>query len=258
MAEYPYMPLWTDAYLADTLDLSTAEHGLYLVMMMVAWRRQDCALPDDMAWLKRALQSACRDFHGHAFNALVPQLLKRFWTLEDHGQNGLKWVQKRLQKERKYLRNRSETQRKAALKRWENNHLDDADALPAGNAPTPTPKPTPIEYPSPAAPGAPFAVAVNGSGPVPAKVSNHGTRLDPEWEPGDEGIAYANEHGFDGEAINRMFDDFRDHFLAAAGAKARKASWPRTWKRWVRTEHERVREKDRRDGFWRERFTKRQ
>jgi uncharacterized protein YdaU (DUF1376 family) len=140
MADFPALPLWTDSYLADTLDLTQGEHGIYLIMLMLAWRRPDCALPDDMAWLKRSLQSCCRGLHGHTFNAIVPKILDRFWFKEDG-----KWCQKRLQKERKYLSNRSEKNRKAAAARWEINNLTDANGMPAGNAPTPTPNPIGID-----------------------------------------------------------------------------------------------------------------
>lgn len=47
MAEHPALPLWTDAYIGDTAHLSLEQHGAYLKLLMFAWRRRDCALPDD-------------------------------------------------------------------------------------------------------------------------------------------------------------------------------------------------------------------
>jgi uncharacterized protein YdaU (DUF1376 family) len=141
MSEFPFMPLWTDAYLADTMDLTDSEHGLYLIMLMLSWRRSDCALPDDMKWLKRALQAQCANLHGHTFNAIVPRLLARFFVRQEGPQNEFKWVSNRLQKERKYLQNRSETQRKRAQLRWQNNDLADAMAVQPRNAPIPIPTP---------------------------------------------------------------------------------------------------------------------
>lgn len=40
MAEFPALPLWTDAYLADTAHLSYEEHGLYFHILMTMWRRR--------------------------------------------------------------------------------------------------------------------------------------------------------------------------------------------------------------------------
>ena len=53
MAEFPHLPLFTDAYLADTRHLTTEEHGAYLLLMMEAWRRPECSLPDDDRLLAR-------------------------------------------------------------------------------------------------------------------------------------------------------------------------------------------------------------
>lgn len=53
MAEFPALPLWTDAYLGDTTHLTTIEHGAYLLLLMTAWRSPDCRLPDDDRLLAR-------------------------------------------------------------------------------------------------------------------------------------------------------------------------------------------------------------
>lgn len=47
MADFPALPLMTDAYIADTQHLTNEEHGIYLRLLMFAWRTPDCALPND-------------------------------------------------------------------------------------------------------------------------------------------------------------------------------------------------------------------
>lgn len=47
MAEFPTMPLFTDAYIADTTHLTNEEHGVYFRLLMFAWRSRDCTLPLD-------------------------------------------------------------------------------------------------------------------------------------------------------------------------------------------------------------------
>lgn len=53
MAEFPAMPLWTDAYLGDTTHLTTIEHGAYLLLLMAMWRTEAKRLPNDDKLLAR-------------------------------------------------------------------------------------------------------------------------------------------------------------------------------------------------------------
>jgi len=131
MSSRPWMPLYVTDYLTDTLDLSAEENGVYLLLLMIAWRRQDGALPNDMKFLQRSLASCCRDMHGNRFNRIVPPLLERFFDL---GEDGL-WRNKRLTKEREKSEKLSGKQKENAEKRWskarKDNDLGDADAMPS-------------------------------------------------------------------------------------------------------------------------------
>ena len=132
MASYPSMPLWTDAYLADTRHLSTTEHGAYLMLLMVAWRRPDCDLPDDDKILARFA-----GLTSTQWKRMKPTIME-FWNLENE-----RWTQKRLLKERVFVRRQCEQRSTAANARWlKLKESDNAAASPpqcGRNAPTPTP-----------------------------------------------------------------------------------------------------------------------
>ena len=131
MAGFPALPLWTDAYLADTRHLTTTEHGAYLLLLLEAWRRPNCSLPDDDTLLARFTGLSAVDW-----TAAKP-IVMAFWKLDGRSKT---WTQKRLKKELTYVKGRSKVQSDKASKRWKDRKEKDAAALPQqsrGNAPTP-------------------------------------------------------------------------------------------------------------------------
>ncbi len=80
MAAYPALPLFTDAFLGDTMHLSAAELGSYLLLLMTAWRRPNCDLPDDDGFLARIARCDRRIWNADrrakmlAFHTLSPDL----------------------------------------------------------------------------------------------------------------------------------------------------------------------------------------
>jgi uncharacterized protein YdaU (DUF1376 family) len=149
MAEFPSLPMFVDAYMADTGDLTDSEHGAYHLLLYVAWLRPDNGLPNDMDWLKRALGAHCSNMHGNHFAKVIPRLLTRFWSLDlSTGSPGV-WRQKRLEKERDFLRKRSTKQSENINKRWsrnnENNDLAQTTVVPSLYPPPHPPVPVSTE-----------------------------------------------------------------------------------------------------------------
>lgn len=107
MAEFPALPFFTDAYLADTMHLGLEEHGAYLKLLMIAWRSHDCALPDDDDRIAVMLGVSTRYWRTKLRPTIAP-----FWIIE----NGL-WTQKRLKKVRKHVKNVSDARRAARTSR---------------------------------------------------------------------------------------------------------------------------------------------
>lgn len=61
MAALPYMPLFVADYLADTADLSTAQHGAYMLLIMNYWQRGG-PLPNDNARLAKITGLSTRNW----------------------------------------------------------------------------------------------------------------------------------------------------------------------------------------------------
>ena len=131
MAEFPALPLWTDAYLADTGHLTFEEHGLYLNLLVLMWRLPECQIPNDDIWIERR-------FPGYA-NA-VRSLCQEFCMAD------AQWIwQKRLKKEWLWCREKKRKNKQAADARWSQT-LDKTDADASitqyeRNAPITTPTP---------------------------------------------------------------------------------------------------------------------
>lgn len=143
MAEFPSLPLFTDAYLADTTHLTTTEHGAYLLLLMTAWRTPGCCLPDDDMMLARYAKMT-RD----KWKKIRPTLVQ-FFRVRD-GQ----WHQARLQDELQHLQSRRKQNSDAgrasaqakALKRRNRDAASVDDPLQRnGNEPsTPIPRPNTV------------------------------------------------------------------------------------------------------------------
>jgi uncharacterized protein YdaU (DUF1376 family) len=140
LAEFPALPLWTDAYLADTIHLTNRESGAYLHLLIASWRIADGGLPDDHRLLARYAKCTSQEWL-RVRDAVLP-----FFRKDSDG----KLRQKRLEKERAFVRQRSEVNRANANAKWlKSKETDHAVASLAhmrngceNDAPTPTPTPT--------------------------------------------------------------------------------------------------------------------
>lgn len=109
MADFPALPLWTDAYLGDTRHLTRDAHGAYLLLLIEAWRRPRCSLPDDDNLLAKLTCSTLEEW-----KSLKP-IVMAFWKLDGRRRE---WTQKRLLKEHNYVAEVRSKNRDAALTRW--------------------------------------------------------------------------------------------------------------------------------------------
>lgn len=118
-----WMPLWIGAYTADTMMLTTLQHGAYLLLLMAYWRER-APLPDD----DEALRSIAK-MSRQEWTKARPTLAKKFKVAE-----GV-WWHKRVEAEMAAADARaekaSEKASRAAGARWKKDREH-----PAGNAPS--------------------------------------------------------------------------------------------------------------------------
>jgi uncharacterized protein YdaU (DUF1376 family) len=225
MADFPAIPLFTDAYLADTMHLSLEEHGAYLKLLMFTWRSQECALPDDDKRLAVMLGVPLKKWRALREVIVAPGMFRV--------EGGL-LVQKRLTKEREFVARQSESQRKNAEARWrgkslKNNDTNDADAserhMPNAcqtDAPTPTPTPTPTLKKK---------ERTEAGASVPKKARRKPELPLPEnWVPSERNIADAEARNFQPDRIEHEADKFRNYHLAKGNLYR---DWDAAWRTWL-------------------------
>ena len=139
MAEFPSLPLFTDAIIADCFHLTDEEFGRYMRIIIIMWRTPGCKIPADPAWICKRLRVDALAYAEH-----VQPIIQEFFK-EDAGW----WTQKRLMKEYLYVQALTQKRRDAANKRWgksqpiDNKQKDGMQSICKADAPTPTPTPTP-------------------------------------------------------------------------------------------------------------------
>lgn len=126
MAEFPALPLWTDAYLADCDHLTDAEHGRYFLMLQHMWRAPNRRFPNDDQWLARKFRRSVEDVRSQ----LRPLLAEFFQT------DGNWLFHKRLEREWLRLSEMSRKQSERAKSRWNNEKGDSRGNAKRGKATT--------------------------------------------------------------------------------------------------------------------------
>ena len=210
-SEFPYIQLYVADYLADTVHLSTEEHGAYLLLIMNYWQTGK-PIP------KSRLASAARMFNGRWTD--VEQTLKEFFKEDEQG----RWVHPRIEQElakvRRKSRQASAAGKASAKKRAEMQSIDvkeDSNGRSTeiqrtfNHTDTDTDTDTEKE---------------REKHPKIASLLKEET-LPEEWK------VWANKERQEIDA-DREFEIFHDYWLSLPDSKARKKDWFLTWKNWIR------------------------
>jgi len=195
-----WMPLWIGAYLADTMKLTTLQHGAYLLLLIAYWRERG-PLADDDEELASTVKASPKEWR-----ALRPKL-ERFFKIGDgvwrHGRADEELV--------KAMGHKTAAVAKAkagAEARWARERAKAAGAssgTPPSNAPSiaqalprqcPTPTPSLLSEESGADPGSSAPAPPTPPPPSPSRKKPK-TPMPPDFTASDAVRAWAAKKGFD-------------------------------------------------------------
>lgn len=213
MAEFPALPLWTDAYLGDTTHLTTIEHGAYLLLLMAMWRTSECALPNDDKLLARIARCSPAQW------ARIKPILTGFFKLD-----GDRITQSRLTDERNAVKRNSKRQSDRVKSRWlKNKKTEDTAVVPERYQTDTSLTLTTVEEKE--------DTNVSSKKKISAP---RGSRLPPDWRLPMEWGLWAVESGLPEAKARAEADRFRDYWVGKSGREAIKLDWFATWRNWIR------------------------
>lgn len=220
MAELPFLPLATDAYLADCAHLSDAEHGRYLLLLIALWRAPSQRLPNDDEWLARRFARSVERIQEE-----IRPLVREFCKCSGN------WItQKRLAKEFAYVSTSRKKQSARAKSRWnkeKNESHGNAAMQPSGNALNSTQLNTTIEDKELVAKATSLHAKEHGND------KRH--RLAPDWRPPQCCRDYATDKGLDADTTGESFTDW---FGGGKGRNEQRTDtgWEKRWRVWCNTD----------------------
>ena len=237
MAALPYIQLYVADYLADTMHLTTEDHGAYLLLIFNYWQTGK-AIP------KKRLPSVTRMSNERW--ADVEDTLKEFFIETPTGE----WFHPRIEADLEKVKGKSEqasaagkvSARLRAEKKKEEQKQQDIDLEHSINGRS-NGRSIPVERKSnhpdtdtdsdSDSDSEEEKTRKNLEACVPPTPKKRATRLPEDWAPTPDQIAWARSERKD---INPATEasKFRDYWIAKAGRDASKMDWDATWRNWVR------------------------
>ena len=211
MAQFPYLPLWTDAYLADTSHLSTIEHGAYLLLLMAMWRNKSTLQNDDKLLARYARLNAGQ------WRRIKPTILGFFDVTESEISQG------RLTDEYEAVKRKSIVNTFNANARW----LKEKEKV---NADAPV-----LQCELDAIQSQSQSQSQKKKGEAaPLSKPSKGSRLGNDWALPPEFREFAFKEGMRHDEIEREAEKFKDYWVSVDGYRGVKRDWVATWRNWIR------------------------
>lgn len=215
-------------YLRDAAHLSLLEHGVYFRLLQVYYAREAALPPTDQT---ARLIAARSEAEREALNTVLAE----FFEARPDGT----WRQERCERELASMQERAERNREVGrLGGRPPKPTGVPDENPEGfhKKPNGNPSHKPLansqEEKNKNPPSSPPVDSQDADG------SKRASRLPADWRPSPQGISYAVSRGWSMPDIEAAAEAFRDYWIAAAGAAARKVDWAAAWRTWLRRDEQ--------------------
>lgn len=205
-----WMPFYVGDYLADTLTLTTRQHGAYLLLILACWKGGGF-VPNDDETLAAITKLGLKEWQHDK-----PKLARYFHVSTE------RWTHDRVERELadalRHSQAASNAGRRGAAKRWHSDRYGDGMAEPSNpqsrtDAPSPSPSPNDLTTTLPAS-------------------SSYARALPDDWQPSEDDIraVKAGRPDLTDAQITAETERFRNH----AKANARTAhNWGPNWRNWM-------------------------
>ena len=210
MSSTPFTQLYVGDYLADTMLLTTEQHGAYLLLLMTMWRK-GASLPNDPKKLAQIAHVTPRKW------TVIWEGISEFFTVE-----GDRITNARLTKEHQKATEKSRVRGEAGAKGGRAKALGTKEQALA-NA---TVLPKHSQKSEPEEKEDTFVSSKKIPRPKPKRVVS----LPEDWVPAEMNLADAYKRGFSDKEINHEAERFRDHHLARGTAFK---DWDAAWRTWL-------------------------
>lgn len=220
-----WMPLYVGDYLADTMHLTTRQHGAYMLLLMHAWRNGG-NIPTSEAAQAAIVRAPTKEWAKDA------EIVLEFFDFDAEGKDGI-WHQRvrdELAVAEAMTQQRSKAGKASAAKRErERQHKANEIATPVEQAMDSRTKPSQSPSPSPDLTTTP---SVANSAPAGASQPAKSQLLTEQWEPSDaDKAAMFKEIPWLEPIYAQRMADFRDWCIANATRTFNPAA---TWRGFMR------------------------
>ena len=247
MSDGPWIKFYPSDWLTGTRGMTAAEMGVYISLIMMMYEKGG-PISADGSRLARLCGLARPTFE---------KILAGLVDAKKVRKDGDNLFHERVENELRVRQNFSDAQRKAAVSRWEkrkeNQDESEANALPAQSPRAPD-QISERRYqkeedtkPHRLVDSESQLVDVSAKRPTSAE---RGTRLPAGWVLPDEWAQWCRDQwpNMPDSFVKTQAEQFSDHWRSLPGAKARKADWLATWRKWMRESVDRHRARQARAG----------